>query len=172
MHFNDQLKKGFFKFPTLNTFFTFLILVKITCINSGKSNVKTNKLDDKNEILNKMAFNIIDSTIKQPPNLSDNKKMSLFIGRLEKTGTEMACNSKLIQSNVQARMRTLKSVLSTCDGYCRIAIDQNGVIYGDKKFSLESKTLTLLFIDALLNVVGNLLNFELNKETNFRKNNF
>jgi hypothetical protein len=67
-----------------------------------------------------------------------NKNVYTFIHRAAHIDTKPKCDTQLIQSDVQARMRNLKSVLSTCNGgYCRLAMSQSGLPYASKDFSLD-----------------------------------
>ena len=142
MHFNTQIEKIVSKFAAVkHAYIILVLLLNAACIFS-----KTNP----NEILNTIMVKSIGPSINNEPNTLIHHKMNLFMGRIlaeEASQGRIAnttCNSKVVQSNVQAKMRTLKSVLSMCGGYCRIAMSEQGLIYGDKQFSLESTNLRIL----------------------------
>ena len=73
-----------------------------------------------------------------------NKKIAFFLSQLTATtttgATETGCSTKMMQTNVQAKMRSLRSIISACSGYCRLSMDQHGLVYGANNFSLESMT--------------------------------
>jgi hypothetical protein len=69
-----------------------------------------------------------------------NDNVYVFIDRVTHIGVRSKCDSRITQSDVQAKMRTLKSILSTCNsGYCRVAMSQAGHAYGSSDFNLDSK---------------------------------
>lgn len=75
------------------------------------------------------------------PQLVDPTAANIFnlIDKVTHIGVRNKCDSRMVQSDVMSKMRLLKSVLSTCNGYCRMAMSQDGLVYGSKHFGLESK---------------------------------
>ena len=117
----------------------------MSCINS--TNLKLKFSTEKNDILSHVALSIFNSKNSNDNQINLNKKITLFFARLEiSSRAESTCNSKIIQSSSQAKMRMLKSVISNCPGYCRIGMDSNGVIDGARYFSLESKKTFILIL--------------------------
>lgn len=88
--------------------------------------------------------NINTNRINQQQN-DFNKNVYLFIDKVAHTGIRNTCDTRLIQSDVQVKMRKLKSIISTCNGYCRLAMALDGHIYGAKDFNLDSKIRFLVF---------------------------
>ena len=124
----------------------------ITTINSSNSDLYH---DNKNDLLNKIMNDNIglnqnginkkhQSQFQHQNDL--NKKIAIFIDKIAMTGTENTCNSRLMQTDVQSKMRMLKSIISSCSGYCRIAMNQNGHIYGANEFNLDSMYFLKVFI--------------------------
>lgn len=102
------------------------------------------KYDSSFSLLQKI---LSESSFTNNQNDNFNKEIFIFIDKLAHTGIKNTCDTKLIQSDVQLKMRLLKSIVSTCSGYCRLAMSQDGDIYGDREFSLESN----LIFDIIYN---------------------
>lgn len=107
-------------------------------IDSSSRNSQAEELLDKIVLLNNNKNN---SPLKYTQTGgANNEKIAQFLRNIANTSARETCSSNILQSNVQSQMRTLKSLISSCPGYCRLAVDQNGVIHGSKnEFSLESK---------------------------------
>ena len=67
------------------------------------------------------------------------KETIAFLNKIEGFDANRICSS-LIRTDVQAKLSRLKSVISTCPGpgFCRLAMRQNGSIYGTSDSRLES----------------------------------
>ena len=67
------------------------------------------------------------------------KETLAFLNKIEGFDANRICSS-LIRTDVQAKLSRLKSVISTCPGpgFCRLAMRQNGSIYGTSDSRLES----------------------------------
>jgi hypothetical protein len=112
---------------------------KINNINSQSS--KNNKDKD-------LLQQIIAKTSNDNSNLNSNtqtqsielrkKIFSLISNIVHIDSTKSTCTNRILQSDVQAEMKRLKSFLSTCSGYCRLAMSPDGTIYPAKDFNLES----------------------------------
>ena len=127
-------------YTILNKLVFVSLLIKI--INSANLDLYQ---DNKNDLLNKiMNDNIgtnqngINKKHQFQYQTDLNKKIAIFIDKIAMTGTENTCSSRLMQSDVQSKMRMLKSIISSCSGYCRIAMNQNGHVYGANEFNLDS----------------------------------
>ena len=121
----------------------FLILAKINNDISSSSSRNSHTED----LLDRIALNNNNndkSFIKYGGQDEINKNVARFLNRIIPTFTttqkDNACNSKVLQSNVQSKMRTLRSIISSCPGYCRLAMSLNGRVYGSRNdFGLESR---------------------------------
>jgi biopolymer transport protein ExbB/TolQ len=131
----------------------FLILAKINnAISSSSSrNSHTEDLLDRIALNNNNNNNNNDkSSIKYGGQDEINKNLARFLNKIiptfSTTQKDNACNSKVLQSNVQSKMRTLRSIISSCPGYCRLAMSLNGRLYGSRNdFGLESRSFILFF---------------------------
>ena len=108
---------------------------------------------DLNRLRNNQAEELLHKIISNNNNNNNNKiipkgsrngekikKMSRFLNNLANIYEQETCSSKVLQSNVQSQMRMLRSIISACPGYCRLAVGLDNVVYGAKNvFSLESK---------------------------------
>ena len=96
------------------------------------------KVDD---FLSNLIFNTINNKENKYQQSDLNKNIATFFQNLDITHehSSATCSSKLIHSSSQSKMRMLKSAISTCPGYCRISMNQNGFIDGARNFNLESK---------------------------------
>jgi len=127
----------------------FLILAKINNAISSSSSGNSHTED----LLDRIALNNNNndkSSIKYGGQDEINKNVARFLNRIIPTFTttqkDNACNSKVLQSNVQSKMRTLRSIISSCPGYCRLAMSLNGRLYGSRNdFGLESRFFILFF---------------------------
>ena len=117
-----------------------ILIFELTCTNTNRLTSQVN-FEKRNDILNQIVSNRLSLKNTQVPTLA------LFIEKLGITlDKENTCSSKTILSNVQAQIRSLNSIISTCPGYCRIAMNTNGVINGARDFILESKQYLLLVL--------------------------
>ncbi len=124
----------------------FLILAKINNAISSSSSSRNSHTED---LLDRIALNNNNnnndkSSIKYGGQDEINKNVARFLNRIiptfSTTQKDNACNSKVLQSNVQSKMRTLRSIISSCPGYCRLAMSLNGRLYGSRNdFGLESR---------------------------------
>lgn len=68
-----------------------------------------------------------------------------FMDKLADLGVRTRCDASMLRSDVQNRVRQLKSIVSSCPVYCRVAVNsRSGFVYGAREFNLES-ILPLLF---------------------------
>lgn len=67
------------------------------------------------------------------------KEVISFLNKIDGFDPSRICSS-LIRTDVQAKLSRLKSVISTCPGpgFCRLAMRQNGSIYGTSDSKLDS----------------------------------
>lgn len=131
----------------ISLFLRILILVKLNKASSPASShqslkkhpneANSNFLLDK--IIAETSYSNLNTNLINQQQLEFKKYVYLFIDRVAHTGTRSTCDTRLIQSDVQAKMRKLKSLISTCSGYCRLAISPEGAIYGGKDFNLDSE---------------------------------
>ncbi|RNA22705.1 hypothetical protein BpHYR1_036833 [Brachionus plicatilis] len=100
-------------------------------------------------------FNLLEkimseASLTQHHNADLRNEIFIFIDKVAHTGIKNTCDTKLIQSDVQVKMRVLKSIVSTCNGYCRLAMSQDGRIYGEREFSLDTIWIRVELIDEII----------------------
>lgn len=98
---------------------------------------------------NNKNLNLLNKILSQTASFqSQNKNQTVlaFINKIAQipeastvTSSSM-CHPSLLQSDIQAKLRSLKSFISTCSEYCRLAMNQEGHVYGAKEFNLDSKS--------------------------------
>lgn len=139
---------------TNNKIFAILLLVfLLNCFHARKlNNINTNNNNNNNkdilsQIISKTSANNNNNQQIQSNDLK--RKIVSFINNIVSVGTKSTCNNRLLQSDVQTEMKRLKSFISTCSGYCRLAINQDGNVYPARDFNLDGifiNTLIFLFI--------------------------
>lgn len=104
---------------------------------SPQSNVPVNLSNSREDKLKK-----INDASSPNKNL---KETLAFLNKIEGFDANRICSS-LIRTDVQAKLSRLKSVISTCPGpgFCRLAMRQNGSIYGASDSRLESNKKNVL----------------------------
>jgi hypothetical protein len=102
-----------------------------------------------NNLNNNKNLNLLNKILSQTASFqSQNKNQTVlaFINKIAQipdtsTGTSSSmCHPSVLQSDIQAKLRNLKSFISTCTDYCRLAMNQEGLVYGAKEFNLDSKS--------------------------------
>jgi len=92
---------------------------------------------------NNKNLNILNKILSQTASFqSQNKDQTVlaFINKIAQIPeTPSMCHVSLLQSDIQAKLRNLRSFISTCSDYCRLAMNQDGHVYGAKEFNLDSK---------------------------------
>ncbi|CAF0839937.1 unnamed protein product [Brachionus calyciflorus] len=96
--------------------------------------------------------NLLEKILTETNSFIDVNKRNIFtiIDRVTHIGIKNTCDTKLIQTDVQNKMRQLKSFVSTCNGYCRIAMGQDERIYAGKDFSLETIWIRIDLADEVI----------------------
>jgi hypothetical protein len=127
-----------------NKIFAILLLVFLLNFNQAKkiNNINNNNNNDNNndilkQIISKTSSNNNNNQLIQSNELK--RKIVNFINNIIPVGAKSTCNNRLLQSDVQAEMKRLKSFISTCSGYCRLAMAHDGAIYASKEFNLDGK---------------------------------
>lgn len=90
------------------------------------------------KIINEASTN---SNSESEYELDDNNEVFfLFMDRLADSGQRSRCDASMLRSDVQTRVKQLKSIVSSCPLYCRLAVSAlSGLAYGARHFNLESK---------------------------------
>ena len=134
-------EENYFEMKSSKNNFIFLVQALIILISMKTwSALVTSKNHHASELLNRIFLNNSQSAMKYDS--VGQTKMARFLNKIVPNigNAESVCSSKVLQSNVQSKMRMLRSLISSCPGYCRLAMSQNGILYGSKnEFSLESK---------------------------------
>ncbi len=123
----------------LNCFYALLMFQNFSRVSATKVlSMYPIKVED---FLSNLIFSTINNKENKYRQSSLNKKIATFFQNLDikHEYSSATCSSKLIHSSSQSKMRMLKSAISTCPGYCRISMNQNGFIDGARDFNLESK---------------------------------
>jgi hypothetical protein len=78
---------------------------------------------------------------------ADNRNsVFVFIDKLARVGVKTSCDASLLRSDLRDRIKNLKSIMSTCSLYCKVAVNnRDGSVYGSKNFNLECKLLDIRF---------------------------
>jgi hypothetical protein len=115
--------------------------------NASSLSYSSSSISSKN-LNNNKNLNLLNKIISQTASFqsqSRNQTVLAFINKIALipdtptiTSSSM-CHPSLLQSDIQAKLRNLKSFISTCSDYCRLAMNQDGYVYGAKDFSLDSK---------------------------------
>jgi hypothetical protein len=126
------------KFLTVYNLIAFFLLQNLTRIHL--TNVKTKyNTENKGDMLSQIIFNTHNSKTNRFHQSDLNRNIGTFIQNLNISRAGSTCSSKLIHSSAQSKMRMLSSLISSCPGYCRLAISQGGLVDGARDFKLESK---------------------------------
>jgi hypothetical protein len=142
---------------TNNIFAILLLLSILNCFHTKKLNNINN--NDNRNILSRIVFKTSNNNDNNNNNNQQlqstelKRKIVNFINNIIPIGNKSTCNNRLLQSDVQAEMKRLKSFLSTCSGYCRLAMSQDGIIYAAREFSLDGKAIFFLYKLFLYNFI-------------------
>ena len=145
------LKSTLFQFNLMKKFLLFIIvlitinIIKLNTVESAgyySSNGAITLSSSREEKLKKI--NDISS-----PNRTM-RELIVFLNKIDGFDSKKLCSS-LIRSDVQAKLSRFKSIISTCPGpgFCRLAMRQNGSVFGTSDAKLESNF--IFFLDFKLN---------------------
>lgn len=100
-----------------------------------------NRLSSNNNNVN--SNDLMEQILKTDSSSAEDDSLSsiyVFLDKLTSIGLRKACDASLIRSDIRDRIQNLKSLISTCSSYCRVAINPDGNVYGAKIFKLECKS--------------------------------
>ena len=122
---------------------TVIILVFNFNVNNIKCQSGRFNLDDKLKKINEASHLILNRYAHTQ------KDYLAFLNKIDGFDAKNLCPT-LTQSDLQAKIKRFKSIISECPGYkvCKLGMRQNGSIYGELDPRLESK---LYFFNASIN---------------------
>ena len=140
LHYSILLKTMLKKKVIYYNFYAFLIFQNLTRIHMSNAKSKQN-FENTNEVLSQIIFNTLNVKNNNHYHNGLNESITTFFKNLDikRNTSGHICSPNLIHSSFQSKMRMLKSTISTCTGYCRLSMNQNGLIEGARDFKLESK---------------------------------
>lgn len=133
-----------------------LLFIRVKMIESSSSRIII--INNKNaaaQSQHKSNNNLIEKIISETSSLSSSSDgpndIYLFMDKLTDVGVRTRCDASdatLLRSDIQTKVKNLKSIVSTCPTYCRMGVNRNGLAYGARDFNLESMTHKILLLNT------------------------
>ena len=115
-HFKLNVRKLLYLLQALMVYLISMLNAKLAHASSSSS-IGHYQNDQAQQFLNKIMFNDNNdinnnNKVQLKTNHDDlNKQISFFLSQITTTSSENTCNSKMLQSNIQSKMRILKSII-------------------------------------------------------------